>query len=221
MADTVKTQDIVSVGSRVAWSAIVAGAVVALAIFYALSVLGVAIGLSVRGEVTAESMGWGSAIWSILTILIALFVGGMATTKLATRETRGEAVVYGIVLWGTMFAMMLYLASSGLATGFNAYLQAVTSTQSGDAVVLNDAEFEEMARESGLSDQQIEQLNERWNEARGAVDDVDPATYAWGVFAGLVLSILAAIGGAIMGSGPEIVMAHYAERRAVIVRKTS
>lgn len=124
MADTThppKASDLLAVKSRVSWGAIAAGAMVALTIYLILSMLGVALGIEIammRNHST--ELAAGTAIYAILTLLLAMFFGGWATSRLAVGESKVEAVLYGLILWGVLFLGMVWLAGVGLRTGFTA-----------------------------------------------------------------------------------------------------
>src|SRR5262245_51104205 len=113
MATAIETQDVLPVRSRVSWGAIFAGAVVALTVYLLLSSLGVALGLSVSGRVDGQNLAIGAGIWAILSTLISLFLGGWVASQCTAGETRGEAAVYGVVVWGIFFAALLWLAAGG------------------------------------------------------------------------------------------------------------
>src|SRR5437868_15122856 len=108
MADaaTPKASDLLAVRSRISWGAIAAGAMVALAIYFVLTLLGLALGMELimRGQ---GGLGPGAAIYSILTLLLAMFLGGWATSRLAVGESKLEAVLYGIILWGVLFTGLI------------------------------------------------------------------------------------------------------------------
>src|SRR4051812_40889728 len=116
----VRVEDILPVRSRVSWAAIFAGAVVALAAYLVLTLLGSAIGLTVSDNVNAGSLSKGAAAWAILTTGIALFLGGWVTSQTTVGENRTEAVVHGIIMWGVVLGLILWLVSAGLRTGFGA-----------------------------------------------------------------------------------------------------
>ena len=78
---TLRAEDLVPVRSRVSWGAIFAGAVLALAVYLILTLLGGAIGLTVSDNVRTDTLKTGGAIWAILATAIALFVGGWVTTQ--------------------------------------------------------------------------------------------------------------------------------------------
>src|SRR5829696_2517105 len=105
MAETVRpnTIDMMPVRSRVSWGAIAAGAMVAVAIYFVLTLLGIGIGMQVAISRNNVNIGAGAAIYSILTMLLAMFFGGWTTSRLAVGETKLEAVLYGVILWGALF----------------------------------------------------------------------------------------------------------------------
>ena len=116
--------DLLSVKSRVSWGAITAGAMVALSIYIVLSMLGVAFGIEVAARRTDANLGAGAAIYAIATLLLAMFFGGWATSRLAVGESKLEAILYGLILWGVLFMGMIWLLSVGIRTGFGAMIGA-------------------------------------------------------------------------------------------------
>jgi hypothetical protein len=115
-----RASDLLAVRSRVSWGAISAGAMIATAVYFVLTLLGVALGIevAVRGDTT--HLGTGAAIYSVLTLLLAMFFGGWATSRLAVGESKLEAVLYGVILWGALFLGLVWLFSAGIRTGFGA-----------------------------------------------------------------------------------------------------
>src|SRR5512133_1839175 len=102
MAETSRPSaaDLLAVRSRVSWGAIAAGAMVALTIYIVLTMLGVALGIEMALRGSAS--------------------GGWATSRLAVGESKLEAVLYGLILWGVLFLLLLWLLASGMRTGFGA-----------------------------------------------------------------------------------------------------
>src|SRR3954453_5549218 len=120
--NTPNPADLLSVRSRVSWGAIAAGAMIALSIYIVMTLLGVALGIEVAVRGTDPNLRAGAAIYSILTLLVAMFFGGWATSRLAVGESKLEAVLYGIILWGVLFVGMVWLVSAGISAGFGAML---------------------------------------------------------------------------------------------------
>jgi hypothetical protein len=101
--------------SRVSWSSIFAGAVVALGLWALLYCFGAAAGLTAidpEDPDSARVAGIGTGIWSVVSPLVALFVGGLVAARLAGPITRGNGMMHGLVLWGaTMIAGIVMVSS--------------------------------------------------------------------------------------------------------------
>jgi hypothetical protein len=215
MADhaSVRVEDLQPVRSRVSWGAIFAGAAVALALYFLLTLLGGAIGLSVGGRVAAETVGTGAAVWAVLTTVLSLFVGGYVTSQCSVGENRFEAALYGVILWGVLFGMLLWLMASGVRAGFNALVGMTQATQAvaGEGSATG---WEEAARRAGVPQERIDEWRakapEAGDKARRAAEDpenrqaaADAATrVSWWAFLGTLASMLASVAGAYAGAGP-------------------
>lgn len=124
MAQTpVRAEDLVSVGSRISWGAIFAGSVLALALYLLLTVLGAAVGLSVRDRVTEENLERTTLLWTIGIACVALFAGGVITSSFTVGENNTEAVIYGILMWALTFAIVIALGGMGVRTGYGTMLR--------------------------------------------------------------------------------------------------
>jgi len=130
---SLKATDLLAVKSRVSWGAISAGAMVALAVYFFLTLLGLAIGLEVASRRPVDQgLGIGAAIYSIITLFLSMFLGGWATSRLAVGETKLEAILYGVILWGVLFLGMLWLISAGVRVGFGALVSGAVVVGSDD-----------------------------------------------------------------------------------------
>ena len=92
-------------GFRLSWGAIFGGFVTAVAIQICLGLLGIGLGLSVTSTV--------GMIWAILSILLALFIGGMVTGRLAGILRNKEGFLHGTVLWGLTTLVTVWMAWTG------------------------------------------------------------------------------------------------------------
>ena len=119
-ASSLKASDLLAVRSRVSWPAIAAGAMIATSVYFVLTLLGVALGIEVAVRGATTHLGAGTAVYSVLTLLLAMFFGGWATSRLAVGESKLEAVLYGVILWGALFLGLVWLFSAGIRTGFGA-----------------------------------------------------------------------------------------------------
>lgn len=204
LGERIRLHDVASVGSRVSWSALLAGAVVALTSYVALGTLGVAIGLSTAGgeRVGGDSLALGAAIWAALSLLISLFIGGFVTSRSTVGERKDESMIYGLLLWGTIFVAVVLLSAQGLNLGVGGMLQQVTSP--GTAAAVGDA-----ATGAGLTDEAAADLE----AARAQAGRVRATTAAWWTFATLIASIIASIAGALVGAGPQFTLEDLRRRR--------
>lgn len=191
------------VAARVSWAAILAGAVVAMATYFVLTLLGGAIGLTVSDDVTAETMLTGASIWAVAANVIALFVGGCVTSRCMEGENRMQAIIHSIIQWGVVVAMMLWLVSSGLRAGYGAFWAASAFPETS----LRADDWETAARRGGVPQATIDS----WRDQAQSVDSEEArraaATYAthaaWYLLLGTLLSLAAAIGGGLCGAGPD------------------
>ncbi|MEJ7637826.1 MAG: hypothetical protein WKF75_07555 [Singulisphaera sp.] len=157
MSETVRpnTIDMMPVRSRVSWGAIAAGAMVSVAVYFLLTLMGIAVGLEVSANRQDVDLGTGAALWSILTLLLAMFLGGWATSRLAVGETKLEAILYGVILWGVLFIGMFWLFGVGVRIGFGAMMGVASGATS---VAAADGQS------GGASNAGVmEQLSQRYN----------------------------------------------------------
>ncbi len=234
--DPVGVEDLIPVRSRISWGAIFGGAVVALAIYFVLTLLGTALGITVatqtnvRNSETGMNAVFGAGIvWAVAATILALFAGGWVASQLSVGESPREAAVYGVVVWGTVLAMLLFLLTAGVRSGFSAMIGMATVA---DMAERHDpGSLEESARRGGYSQEQIERLKDaiKGGPARAVEALKDPETRqqvgnqatsaAWWSLVGTVLSMGAAVCGALAGAGPKfrLLLATYARRQPVRV----
>jgi hypothetical protein len=221
MANEVETHDVVSVGSRVSWGAIFAGAFVALTLCIFFGVLGAALNLSIADTtVRGETLATGAGIWTIATLLVALFVGGFVTSRTTVGERKGEAMMYGVLVWAVLMSMTALAAGAGAGAsyGLNGYLQqsttAVTQPRFQQALQVTP----EQAEVAKLTPQQRENLNKQLAEGQATARDMSATAMSWWAFAGIGISLFAAIAGALVGAGPELVLRHWTGRRVIVTQ---
>ena len=187
----VRPQDVMSVGSRVSWQAILAGLAVTFTVYMCLTLFAVAIGVSTMDYVHSRTFTVSAAIVGLVSLLAALFLGGNVTTRLSTRETHGEAVIYGVLLWAACFFVVVV---TGMNLGGN-FSQMSAATR---APVVEARTADRPASDTAAKADEVRARSE------ALVSDMNPAALAWWSFGVMVLSILAAIGGALSGAGPEL-----------------
>src|SRR5690606_12375372 len=104
-------------GMKVSWGGIIGGVLVALGLLMLLTSLGLAIGISAvePGETGAAALGTGAGIWGAVSMLIALFVGGLTATRVGAITDRTTAFFQGALVWVVSMLLIAYLAASGVA----------------------------------------------------------------------------------------------------------
>jgi len=231
--EDVHLEDVVEVGSRVSWSAILAGAVMAMAVGFVLALLGQAIGISVSDRASRDSLGLGGLIWTLISSVLALFIGGWITSQCVVGETKTEAVVHGIIMWGVTVAMVLWGTGSGIRSSFTAMMPVASiagvTTEPGDrqsfqatsAAIVPQDNAQRAVEPRGVTGTRDANGNVADNRAYAggatrSAAHADPAAAraSWWTLANAVLSIVAALGGAFVGAGPtfRLLPLHVAHR---------
>lgn len=105
---------------RISWSSVFAGALVALVVQVALTILGIGIGLSTV-DVTEEAnptsgLGVGSAIWYGVSSLLALFAGGWVAGRLAQSPRIFDGILHGILTWCLITIASLYFLTTTISS---------------------------------------------------------------------------------------------------------
>jgi hypothetical protein len=104
-------------GLRISWGGIWGGVLVVMGTLLLLSTLGLAIGISAADPTNTDAgaLGTGAAIWTGLSLLIALFLGGFAATRLGLVFDKAAGAFEGALVWVLSFLVILWLASSGVS----------------------------------------------------------------------------------------------------------
>lgn len=192
-----ETEDLVGVGSRVSWGAVLAGVVVALTTYLALSFLAMAIGLSTMDRLSDQTFNISMAAISAIILLVSMFVGGLIASRITAGENPTEGAAYGVLVWGTTF---LLLAAGGLSFAASG-LRALGPTAA-----------------PSIDSPRIQQQGERFDVlGPTARTSADAEKLAWWTFAGVAFSLLSAIGGGVAGAGPELLVRSSREPAPVLV----
>ena len=169
---------------------------VALLIYTILTTLGLALGIEVAVRGGNEYFGTGAAIYSILTLLVAMFFGGWATSRLAVGESKTEAILYGMILWGVLFIGMIWLFSAGIRTGFSAMVGMSSGTYAGsrdvDRVLDSPSSLPSVANDVANRPEVRQAVTQSAEGARIA---------AWWTLVGVLTSMATVILGSLIGSG--------------------
>lgn len=201
-----RPRDVMSVGTRVRWGAVFAGVAVALAVYVTLNLFAFAIGISTFDQMGTRSFAVGAAVVSTFCLLVALFVGGMVASRCTVGEQTTEAMTYGVLVWSTA---VLLLVATGLGLGVGFFAGVRDLGKSGAPAAMAEA------TRQGLNPtgQQAERSAAALQGGEGLAAQVSPVTLAWWTFGGVVLSILTAVGGAVVGAGPELILKRFRENR--------
>ncbi len=119
---------------QIRWGAIMAGLIVATAVQVVLALLGLAVGLAAFDpRSSAGSFGLGAGLWTIVSALIALFVGGMTAGRLSGVLTQRSGFLHGVVLWALSTLLTVWLLSRGLGALFGGALNLTGNLVGGAA----------------------------------------------------------------------------------------
>jgi hypothetical protein len=118
-ASTLEGQNVTLARAHVDWGAIWAGVFTFVAIWSVFGVLGAAIFASAANPSAAHpvmAMGVGMSIWAVILTIIAMYVAGLETGRLAAVSSRSEGVIHGMTMFGlSMVAALILLAMGGSA----------------------------------------------------------------------------------------------------------
>ena len=105
-------------GMRVSWGGIFGGVLCAVGLLLLLAALGVAIGITAAdpAETRASTIGTGAGIWAGVSLLLALFLGGLVATRIGAISDRTTGFFEGALVWVVTILLMGYLATSGIST---------------------------------------------------------------------------------------------------------
>jgi hypothetical protein len=200
--------DLMGVKSRVSWSAIIGGSMIAIACYIVLTLLFAAVGISLtEAGVRANTVGIGVLVAMILTLVVSLFLGGWISSQLTVGENRQEAVIYGLLTWAMVTALSLAIVGMGVRAGYFAVVGGSMIAQNNERVPT----FDDGMRQVGYTDAQIADIKSRFTPAavRDAANNPEnqeaarkAAMYSsWTALVATMLSMAAAVGGALAGRG--------------------
>jgi hypothetical protein len=206
----VHAEDVIPVRGRVSWAAIVAGSALALAVYFLLTLLGTAIGLSIHDRVSDRGFNVGAVIWAILVTAGSLFLGGFVASQLSTGENKIEGALYGLLVWAVVFALMITALAAFVRSGFSAVIGLANPVSN----VVASQNWEQTARQNGATDADIERSRAEMKNLPERVQNAinDPANReaaeknataaAWYAFLGTLIAMLAGAVGGYIGAGP-------------------
>jgi len=171
---------------QVRWGPILAGIAIALGTQLALSALAMAIGLSAGATgADAGSVGFGVVIWSIISLLISLFLGGWVMAQSCGPMTKKTAVLNAAILWGATLALSSWLLASGISGAVG-------------AAAANAGEIANQVQQQGGVNIPNQAPNVDPNQVRDIAGNTAKA--AWSFLVGSLLGLAAAMGGGAVGA---------------------
>ena len=177
---------VVDYHDRVRWGPIFAGIVVSIAAQLLLSALGMAVGLTAGATGTnADLVGTSVSIWSIISLLIALFLGSWVTASTCGPMNNKTALLHGLILWATTLAISAWLLASGVSGAFG-------------VVVANTGEVLNQVQQPGGVELPNQTPNLSAAEAQNLAEY--SAKAAWSFLFGSLLGLVAALIGATVGA---------------------
>ena len=203
----------------VAWSGVLAGLVVAAGVVLLLTVLGVAVGITVLPD--PRTLGIGAAVWAALSLLAGFFVGSLVSARATNQPDRAGAVIQGMLIWSLGVAMVVVLVMSGISASVTDLFQGLGLLTRGALVSTTGASTDEAsralddlrARIAPLRDDParvaaevqafFEQLAERakpQNPGDGGPGQRQARFASWIALGALLLALLVSIGGALSGT---------------------
>jgi len=185
---------------RIRWGAVLAGLVTALSTLVVLSLLGLAIGLTTyeSGD-QLSNFGIGAGIWGAISTLIAFLLGGWVAASTAAVRGRSNALLNGAMVWAVAIPLILYLLGSGVGSMMN---MATDAAAAAVPALTQDANATDAAAAADTVQAQAQQVDPA--TVSNAAQDAGNA--AWGTLGGLLLGLLAALGGGLMGKRDELGM---------------
>lgn len=161
------------------WGAILAGVAVGISVQLALTLLGIATGLSTTDVTQGEGVGTGPLIWAGVSMLIAAFVGGYVAARMSGLKRKADGVLHGAVSWavttilfavlatsvggtlaGGVFNNMSQLAQAGMQGGGSSPIAAVMQSQGAKLDAATMQQFQQLLQ-SGQREPAIQLLTSR------------------------------------------------------------
>ncbi len=210
---------------RVRWGPIIAGLFTALSTLALLGVLGLAVGFSsYDAQDRLRNFGIGAGVWGAISALAAFFIGGLVAARTAAVAGRNNGAWQGAMVWVVAIPMLLYLLTSivgsAARTTASAAGQAAQTTATAGAAAADaanaaadaDPDAAQQASAKLPSGQEMQSAaQDAAQQVRDKVSQVatpqnaeaaseDAAKGAWGTLISMVLGLVAATVGGLLGA---------------------
>lgn len=131
MAHVTQTPAATPAFKRFSWGAILAGVAVAVVVHLLLSILGLAIGVSTIDPLEETSplagIGTGTAIYTLVVSIIALFAGGFTAGSLSPAQDRRDRTLHGLTTWAVVTIVTFALLTTAVGRIIGGTASMVTS----------------------------------------------------------------------------------------------
>jgi hypothetical protein len=115
-AGTHRSANLIDVqGMSVSWGGVWGGVLIGIGLLFLLTALGLALGVSaVDPHSDNSSLGMGAAVWAGISLLLALYIAAMASTRIGAIFDKTTGMFEGMLVWVLSLLVIVYLASSGI-----------------------------------------------------------------------------------------------------------
>jgi hypothetical protein len=193
----------------IAWGAVFAGSLVALAAGLVLSILALGLGLGAVDVVSGEDADAGTitgavGVWWTVSAVLSLFLGGWLAGRIAGGPFAPGGVLLGLLVWALVTLASLYVLTTAVSTVLGGPLAVATDSV---YAVLSDARAQagmDVGPIEGLPEEDAEDVEEtRAEAARELAARAEGAMAAglWAAFT-LLLGGGAAVAGAWFATDP-------------------
>jgi hypothetical protein len=178
---------------RVRWAAVLTGLVVALMSVALLGLIGLAIGFTIVSPGNIGTLGLGAGAWNAISVLIAFVVGGWAAARTAAVAGRANGALNGAMVWVATLLLVFVLLGSGIATLAAVASSSVTTSAQLAAPLTGQAT-------NGPALQAAAQALVGENAANASSGIAAGSLTAWGTLLALLLGLVAATLGGLLGA---------------------
>lgn len=181
--------------ARVSWGAVIAGTIAAIAAQVLLASLGLAIGLTLPGSVSGETMGIFGGIWWLVAGLVSLFIGGWVAGRYTGIRNEMDSALHGVMTWAlvTTLSVLFLTTFGGMLAG------SAVGAIADDLVPQQQSAQTTQPQQQQQQQQQPQQPNQADQQASALPAEQlseSAAGAAWWTFFALLLGVIAAgIGG--------------------------
>jgi hypothetical protein len=166
--------------NKIAWGAVFAGVVVALAIQLVLNLLGMGVGgatLNPLGDdsPSATSLSIGAGIWFAVSGILAALAGGYTAGRLAGVPNDSTAGWHGLTTWALATLVIFYLLTSTLGGILGGAYRGITSALGGVAGAVRSTAQTAAQVAAPNASQMADPFSSIEQSLRGATPGNDPA----------------------------------------------